>query len=291
MPVTNSSNQVIHLNKHTKIGTLCEKFFVKELENSTTELLENINLIQASNEVIAQRQKDLVDSDFDLRHLEPSQSDTLLNLLLSNFHVFSKSLATLGHTDHIVPKLTFNHDYPIKALPFPIPYSLQDEAKRQLAEMQDAGIIEKTVSEWACPMLLVKKKPDSSGKQSYRIALDLRMINSILQSSAYPLPRIQDILNNLSKYQYFCTLDFCSAYHQIALPQEYSDRLAFNTPWGTYKYSRLVFGLKNAASCFQALIDKIMDEANIEGLYAFQDDVVIGSNSFNNGKLQKHFCE
>lgn len=68
------------------------------------------------------------------------------------------SLRSMGDTDRITPEICFTSDYPIKTLPFPIPQALQAEAKKQLKEMEAAGIIEKNIATWACPMFLVKKE-------------------------------------------------------------------------------------------------------------------------------------
>lgn len=144
--------------------------------------------------------------------------------MLSHSSAFSKSMKTLGHTDKVVPNLKFNNDYPIKTLPFPIPQSLHKETKDQIQQLLDAGIIERNCSE-----LLVKKKPDSSGKQRCRLALDLRMVNSVLQGSSYPLPKIQTIISNLSSYKFFTSLDFQQAYHQINLPEQFQDKLTFTS--------------------------------------------------------------
>ena len=94
--------------------------------------------------------------------------------------VFSKSLKAIGHTDLITPEIKFTSSYPIRTLPFPMPQALQHEVKSQINELLEAGIIEKRLSSWTCPMLLVMKKMDGSGKKKYRLTLDLRLLNSVI---------------------------------------------------------------------------------------------------------------
>lgn len=77
-----------------------------------------------------------------------------------------------------------------------------------------------------------------------------------------------------------------SAYHQIHMPEEYQDRLSFVTQWGTFKYKRLMFGMRNAASYFQALIDSIIEETNMSGIFSYQDDIILCTNSLDE-TLQK----
>ena len=110
----------------------------------------------------------------------------LRDLLISKYAAFSKSLKTLGHTNCVVPDLKFINDFPFKVLQFCIPQALQLQTKNQINKLPKAGIIKRNCSESAYPIILVKNKPDSTGKQKYRLAMDLRMLNSIIQSSSYP---------------------------------------------------------------------------------------------------------
>jgi transposase InsO family protein len=308
--MSNPSAESVHLNKGAKIGNL---HHVEHIQNvNDTNLVENDNfndksdnnenddareknvnddahdhfcfLIQASQEVLDQRKHDLSPNDFNLSHLSTQESSQLLKILLQNYSAFSKSSKTLGHTDKIIPEIKFTNEYPVKTLPYPIPYSLQKECKDQIDQLCEANIIEKNLSSWSCPILLVKKKSIGSEKPKYRIAMDLRMLNSLIEGSSYPLPKISTIISNLSNYSFFTSLDLQQAYHQINLPEHLQDKLTFTSMFGSYKYKRLVFGLKTAASIFQALIDSIIDEVNIPGIFAYQDDLIFGSNSFHESK-------
>jgi hypothetical protein len=280
--VQNNTNEVVHLNKSMHIGQAIPITADDIQPNcSKQNSPEAINLLIPSKEILNQRKLDLSTKDFDLQHLSSSEQKQLENLLLENFAAFSKQLSTLGHTDKIVPEFSFTSEYPIKCLPFPVPYALQQTAKDQLNELQSAGLIERAVTSWSCPMLLVKKKlAPNDPVQKFRLALDLRLVNTILKPSAYPLPRISTIISNLSSFKFFSSLDLSNAYWQIDLPTKYQDILAFATPWGTFRNKRLVFGLKNSASTFQALMDSILDEVGLPGIFAYQDDIVIASNSF-----------
>lgn len=276
--VKNTSESEIHLNKGIQLGE------ITELEIDEINSSEEINLIQASKEILEKRKNDLSEKDFNLDHLSPQEKSELLPLLLSKSSAFSKSLYTLGHTDRIRPHLNFKNKNAIRALPFPIPFSLQKQVKDELQQMVKANLIEKTVSDWSCPMLLVKKKSDDANEQKFRLVLDLRLLNSVLNSSSYPLPKINTILQEIANYKLFSVFDFKAAYWQVNMPEEYRDILAFTTPFGTYKNNRLIFGLKSAASIFQSLADSIIDELKnkgITGVSAYQDDFNVGANSFS----------
>ena len=112
------------------------------------------------------------------------------------------------------------------------------------------------------------------------MALDLRLINAMIRCSNYPLPRTDAIINNISQYKFYTTVDFPSAYHQIASPKEFRRRLSFTSQWGTYSFRRLMFGLRSAALSFQMLMDAIIQECGQTGIQSYQDDIIIGSSSF-----------
>ena len=167
---------------------------------STTEV---INLIQASPEIKKLCEKEFKEAKINLEHITEQEQRTLYNILQDYFQAFSSSLKSLGHTDIIEPQINFTTNYLIKSLPFPIPQSLQVEAKKQIDEMVEASILEKNVATWVCPLILVKKKKKDRSKQKFRTTLDLRLLNAVIQLSSYPLPKTQEIINNIAEYKYF----------------------------------------------------------------------------------------
>lgn len=299
--IKNIGLNTIHLNKSTVIGHCTNNIELEDKESIDNSVdcadsfncgdkhqpLEFCNLVTPSPDILRLRKQELKASDFDLDHLTTAQKQEMLKLLLSNSAAFSKSLQTLGCTDRVVPKISFRSTNPIKTLPFEIPHALQDNIKKELLELQEAGLIHRNIAEWACPMLLVKKKPDAknpSAPPKYRMALDLRLLNSVIEHSTYPLPKISNLINEVSTYKFYSVLDLKNAYWQVLLPEELQDVLTFTTPFGTFANRRMVFGLKTAASTFQALVDLLIDELRVEGIigvHAYQDDILIGAADFN----------
>lgn len=278
----NTSDKTIHLNKNARLGTI-NNVAEEHIQSYTFDEVEqhHCNLIVPSDEIIQKRINDLSPDDFDLNHLTSEQREVMINLLRGKAQAFSKSLDTIGQTDLVSPHIELLNSHPIKALPFPVPQALQQEALDQIQEMLRANIIKRSNSSWACPMLLVKKKKTSpSQPQKYRLALDLRLLNAIIIPSSYPLPKISNLLLQLSQYKFFTTLDLPSAYWQIAVPKDLQDKLSFTTPWGVFTFRVLVFGLKTAASTFQELIDTLIQESGVDSCFAYQDDLVVGANSF-----------
>lgn len=282
--IYNDSNVTFHLNKNTKLGYVSNNFSI--VDNETIDSTELINHVIPSQEVLNLRKQQLSPDDFQLEHLSSEQKDQMLNILMNNFAAFSKNIETLGATDRVKPNVTLKNNLPIKTLPYDIPHALQDFVRDELNNLMAAGIIERNCSNYACPLLLVKKKQDPSkpnDKPQFRLALDLRLLNAIIEHSTYPLPKISTIINNISKFKFYTKLDLRHAYWQILLPDELKDILTFTTPFGSFANKRLPFGLKTSASTFQALIDSIIDDLYTQGIFdvfAYQDDFVLCADSF-----------
>jgi hypothetical protein len=112
--------------------------------------------------------------------------------------------------------------------------------------MIDNGLIRPSDSPWTSPVVLVKKK---NGK--LRFCVDYRKLNAITKKDAYPLPRIDEMLNALSGSQWFSTLDLASGYWQVAMHPNDREKTAFVTRYGTYEFNVMPFGLCNAPATFQ----------------------------------------
>ncbi|GFR11273.1 transposon Tf2-6 polyprotein [Trichonephila clavata] len=143
---------------------------------------------------------------------------------------FSKCIKTLGHCDLVTPTISTIHPHPISSTLYPIPQSLQTHAQNYLEELIAADIIEENTAEWASPMVLVKKKNHTNDNPSLRLALDLRLLNNVIDGCSYPLPKIQDITTKLAGFKLFTVLDLNSAYWQIHLPKtDWTKQFFLNT--------------------------------------------------------------
>lgn len=122
---------------------------------------------------------------------------------------------------------------------------------------------------------------DASGKKKWRLAIDYRKLNEKTVEDKYPLPRIEEILENLGKCTYFSTLDLAQGFHQIEMSPESIEKTAFSVNNGHYEYVRMPFGLKNAPSTFQRVVDNVLREYLYKFCFVYMDDVVIFSKSLH----------
>jgi len=150
-------------------------------------------------------------------------------------------------------------------------YFTRDETRRLLSD----DLIEPSDSPWRAHILVVTEQ---SGKR--RMVIDYsRTINSFTQLDAYPLPRIDEIVNELAQYRVFTTVHLKSAYHQLELHPRDREITAFQSGNALYQWRRLPFGLTNADSEFQRTIDYIVRENDLKGCYPYLDDIMIaGAN-------------
>ena len=142
----------------------------------------------------------------------------------------------------------------------------------EIDKLLEAGVIRESDSSWSAPIVVAPK-----GDGGKRLCIDLRALNAITRTFIWPIPRVIDILARLGKAKYFTTLDLRSGFHHIALDKQSIKKKAFCTPFGKYKYLKVPFGLAQAPSYFQKLMNKVLNGLNFA--FAYQDDIIIFSNT------------
>lgn len=140
--------------------------------------------------------------------------------------------------------------------------------------MLDQKIIQPSLSPWSSPIWIVPKKTDASGQKKWRIVIDYRKLNDITIGETYPIPNIVEILDQLGNSKYFTTLDLASGFHQITMTQKDACKTAFSVPQGHFEFTRMPFGLKNAPSTFQRLMNNVLTGLQGERCFVYLDDIV-----------------
>ena len=208
----------------------------------------------------------------------PTQEKELLYSAVEDFHdVFCLEDGERGETDLVTLNIDTGDARP-KRLPVRrVPFAVREEILRQLQEMQANGVIEPSSSPWASPIVMVRKKDGTM-----RMCVDYRNLNSVTKSDVFPLPRIDDLLDQLAGSMFFSTLDLAAGYWQVKVDPDSIEKTAFITPRGLYQFRVMPFGLTNAPSIFQRLMQRVLshlddEEATFADVYI--DDILLFSKT------------
>lgn len=183
--------------------------------------------------------------------------------------------------DNLPPERGVNHAIPLlpgASVPASKTYRLskpqREEMEQQIQTLLKKGWIRPSSSPYGSPILFVKKKDGGM-----RMCVDYRAVNKMTMRNNYPLPRIDDLLDRLTGAKVFSCLDLQQAYHQIRLQPADIPKTAFTTPQGLYEYLVLPFGLTNAPSTFQALINSVLGPELRHCCLVYLDDIVVFSTN------------
>ncbi|KAA0061889.1 DNA/RNA polymerases superfamily protein [Cucumis melo var. makuwa] len=161
---------------------------------------------------------------------------------------------------------------PISQAPYRIAPSELKELKMQLQELVDKGYIRPSVSPWGAPVLFVKKKDGT-----LRLCIDYRQLNKVTIHNKYPLPRIDDLFDQLRGAALFSKIDLRSGYHQLKVRESDIAKTAFRTRYGHYEFRVMPFGLTNAPAVFMDLMNRIFHRYLDQFLIVFIDDILVYS--------------
>jgi len=170
---------------------------------------------------------------------------------------------------HLVPGTK-----PVSMAPYRMSASELAELKKQLENLLDKKFVRPSVSPWGAPVLLVKKKDGSM-----RLCIDYRQLNKVTIKNRYPLPRIDDLMDQLVGARVFSKIDMRSGYHQIKVKDEDMQKTAFRTHYGHYEYSVMPFGVTNAPGVFMEYMNRIFHAYLDRFVVVFIDDILIYSKS------------
>jgi hypothetical protein len=202
--------------------------------------------------------------------LEERWQKALKALLLKRIRTFASSNRDLGRTALVEHDIDTGDCPPIRQPARRPPITQQPVVEQHVKDMLEAGVIEPVQSPWAAPVVLVQKKDGS-----VRFCVDYRRLNAVTIFNAYPLPRIDETFEALAGSKFFCTLDLLSGYWQVGLTERAQQRSAFITREGLFKWNVMPFGLCNAPSTFERLMETVLAGLQWKTCLVYLDDVIV----------------
>ncbi|GFY24124.1 retrovirus-related Pol polyprotein from transposon 297 [Trichonephila clavipes] len=151
---------------------------------------------------------------------------------------------------------------------------MKEHLRKEIDNLLAHNIIEECESPYAAPVVLV---PKSNG--TVRLCIDYRKLNAITIPGKYPLPLMDVLLHDAKSTAFMSTLDLKSGYHQVEVNPADQDKTAFVCPFGTFRYKRMPFGLRNAPATFQRLMDQFRNGLPNVNILVYLDDIVVLSET------------
>ncbi|GFS78957.1 retrovirus-related Pol polyprotein from transposon 17.6 [Trichonephila clavipes] len=205
-------------------------------------------------------------------HLSLPQREELNSLLEKYKECFQPGGEPTPFIEHRIN--TRNH-LPVAVPPYRMNPSKKEILKQEIDRLLSEDTIEECESPYASPVVLIPK-PNGT----FRLCIDYRKLNEITVADTYPLPRMDDLLHQAKITPFMYTLDLRAGYHQVKVHVEDQDKTAFVCPFGTYRFLRMPYGLRNAPATFQRLMNRFCN--GLEDILAlpYLDDIIVLSETF-----------
>ena len=206
----------------------------------------------------------------DRETMTSAQAEIVEKMIIEFQDVFVGPDGQLGWTDKTAHEIKLDEGTtPFKCRLRPLSVPDKEFVRKTVTELLEKGKIRPSKSPWGAPPVLVRKK---DGTQ--RFCVDFRKLNDATKKDAYPIPRIDELLDCLNGGQYFCTLDFASGYWQIAMNPDDVEKTAFITHCGLFEWIIMPFGLCNAPATFCRLMENVMSDIVWQKCLVYLDDVI-----------------
>ena len=201
---------------------------------------------------------------------------------------FSKNNEDISRTKLVKMDTDTGDSPPVSSRPYTLPLKHYEWVQREVESLERAGVITKSMSKWASPIVIVPKKSAPREPPKRRLCVDFRKVNKLQQEvitagktkaqiSIHPLPKIDEMYAKLKSAKVFSTIGLRSGYHHITLGKGSRAKTAFVIPFGKYKFLMVPFGLAQAPAYFQLLMNKVLK--GLKFAMTYLDNIIIFSKN------------
>ena len=202
---------------------------------------------------------------------------------------FSKNNKDIGRTQLIEMEIDTGDSLPVAQSPYTLPLKHYEWVRQEIETLEKSGVIERSLSRWESPVIVVPKKSAPDEPLRRRLCVDYRKVNALQPEvkrtdkgtgclSLYPLPKIDEMFSKLGGATIFSTIDLRSGYYHIGLTRESRAKSAFIMPMGKWQFKHTPFRLSQAPAYFQLLIDKVLMGCSGFAM-GYLDDIIIFSKT------------
>ena len=219
--------------------------------------------------------------------MKGNERERFLALLRKYNNCFTRNYGEPGLTDKCEFSIDTGNHAPINEKMRPTNPAQRKALKAELEELSRHKIIKPSFGPWSSHVVMVSKPGGG-----IRMVLDFRKINKITKYEAYPLPLLTDVLSSLEGNRYFSTLDATKSFWSVPIKEEDQEKTQFATPFGSYCFTRMAMGLKNASQHYCRVMDLLLGSLKYEVAMSFVDDLIVYSKTFDEhlNNLQKVFA-
>ena len=248
--------------------TICDVICsVAVIEEETVEDNSNDDLAELGSWRQKESAKDIVFG----RQLTETQIRDLESLVDNYSHTFTDLPGNTTLAEH---RIDLTCETPIRQRAYNVPFALRDSLRQELQTMEELGIIRKSSSPFAAPVVVVKKKDGSN-----RICIDYRRLNKVTIFDPHPATPPADVFQGLAKDKFFSKIDLSKGYWQIPVRQEDIPKTAFVTMDHHYEFIRMPFGMMNSGSTLNRAVKILLEGMN--NVTAYVDDLLVHTESFD----------
>ena len=251
-------------------------------DNEILQNQEGKRFITSPADIEIHRKINLQDADVSDEHQKAFQD------LCHEFKdIFSVDSGDIGKTPLVEMEIDTGDSPPITQKPYTLPLKHAEWVQKELEILEKAGVIVRSVSPWASPIVVVPKRSAPGEPPKRRLCVDYRAINSLLPlvkkafskakgiTTLVPLPKIDEIYARLKDSKIYSTFDMRSGYYHMVLFEESRQKSAFVSAYGKWEFKRCPFGLAQAPAYFQRLVNEVL--SGLTFAFGYLDDILVFS--------------